>query len=162
MSPTLLTSLRGATLIEALVATCVLTTGVLAMAKLMTIATTANLSARSSTVAAILAEERVEQLRALGRIGLDVSPPSALQRNTPGFVDYVDAYGVSVGGGGEAPPQAIYSRRWSVEPLAGHAGSAFLIQVLVTPYRDRGRADQGDVLRLPGEARLVTVTRSLP
>ena len=173
----------GSTLVEVLVATLVMVTGVLAMAQLISTATANNLVARHSTVATILAEQKLEQLRGLawgidaagalvsdlttdtttvpespvGGTGLQTSPSTALQRNTPGYVDHVSAVGRIVGRGAQAPPTAVYTRRWSVEPALAGADGPLVIQVLVTANRDRGRADQGNVGRLPGEARIATV-----
>jgi hypothetical protein len=173
---------RGSTLLEALVATLILTTGLLSMADLIRIATASNRLARSSTLAEILADQKMEQLRALtwgfdltgapvsdlttdttvmpaspaGGTGLQPSPAS-LQRNTPGFVDYLDAGGSVVGRGAQPPASAVYTRRWSIEPLTAYADRVVLIQVLVTAVRNRGRADDGAGTRLPGDARLVTI-----
>jgi hypothetical protein len=165
------------------VATLVMTTGVLVMAQLIAVSTANNVSSRSTTVATILAEQKLEQLRALawgfdgggrpvsdlstdtaiapespeGGTGLQVSPAAALQQNTPGFVDYLSASGQIVGRGSEPPRQAVYTRRWSIEWVAGGSDSALLLQVLVTGIRNRGEADRGNVNRLPGEARVATV-----
>ena len=173
---------RGSTLVEALVATLILTTGLLTMAELVRVATATNNVARNGTLATILAEQKVEQLRALawefdasgipvsdvstdttvlpespaGGTGLQASAGS-LRQNTPGFVDYVDGGGRIVGRGAQAPASAVYTRRWSIEPTPTSGGPAVLIQVLVTNVRNRGRADQGSVTRLPGEARLATL-----
>jgi hypothetical protein len=178
---------RGSTLVEALVATVVLTTGLLSMAELVRIATATNTVARNGTLAGILAEQKIEQLRALawefdasgvpvsdvstdttvqpeapsGGTGLQSSPGS-LRQNTPGFVDHVDAGGRIVGRGAQPPMSAAYTRRWSIEPMPTSSGPAVLIQVLVTSVRNRGRADQGAVSRLPGEARLVTLKMRKP
>jgi hypothetical protein len=171
----------GSTLVEALVATLVLATGLLAMAELVRLATAANVLARRGTVAEILAEQKLEQLRAL-EWGYDVSgtpvgdaitdttvlpesatsgmglrsSPRSLQQNTPGFVDHLDASGVVVGNGARAPTSAVYTRRWAIEPLMTST-NALLLQVLVTRTVNRGRADQGAVTRLPGDARLATL-----
>jgi hypothetical protein len=156
----------GSMLIEALVAMLMLTTGLLAMAELVRIATASNIRARRVSVAAILAGQKLEQLRSLAW-GLDVhgSPvsdaglrasPGSLQRNTPGFVDHVDGSGVIVGHDALAPAAALYTRRWSVEPWAGSA-DVVLIQVLVTQTQSRGLADRGSVAHLPGDARLLTI-----
>lgn len=173
---------RGSTLIEALVATLILTSGLLAMAGLVRLAAVTNGVAKHGTLAGILAEQKVEQLRALawefdasgvavsdvstdttvlpespaGGTGLQASPRS-LQQNTPGFVDHLDGGGRIVGRTSQPPASAVYTRRWSIEPMPTSAGPAVLIQVLVTSVRNRGRADQGSVARLPGEARLVTL-----
>lgn len=173
---------RGSTLVEALVATMILTTGLLTMAELVRAATATNTVARNATLAEILAEQKIEQLRALawefdasgipasdvstdttvqpespsGGTGLQSSPGS-LRQNTPGFVDHLDGGGQIVGRGAQPPASAVYTRRWAIEPMPTSTGPAVLIQVLVTSIRNRGRADQGAVTRLPGEARLVTL-----
>ena len=156
-------SAHGSTLVETLVATLVLTTGLLTMADLIRVAAASNRQARSATIAGILAEQKVEQLRALtwgldlagapvtdlstdttvlpespaGGTGLQPSPWS-LQRNTPGFVDHLDSGGAIVGRGLQAPASAVYTRRWSIESLPAHADRVVLIQVLVTRVRERG------------------------
>jgi hypothetical protein len=173
---------QGSTLIEALVATLILTTGLLAMAGLVSLATATNGVAKHGTLAGILAEQKIEQLRSLawefdgsgvavsdvstdttvlpqspsGGTGLQASPRS-LQQNTPGFVDHLDGGGRIVGRSAQPPTSAVYTRRWAIEPMPTSAGAAVLIQVLVTGIGNRGRADQGSVARLPGEARVVTV-----
>jgi hypothetical protein len=180
--PVCMNDSRGSALIEALVATLILTTGLLTMAELVRVATATNTTARSATLAGILAEQKIEQLRALawefdanglavsdvstdttvrpelpsGGTGLQSSPGS-LRQNTPGHVDHVDSGGQIVGRGAQPPASAVYTRRWSIEPMPTSAGPAVLIQVLVTSVRNRGLADQGAVTRLPGEARLVTL-----
>ena len=172
----------GSTLIEVLVAILILMTGMLSMAQLMTVATATNVGARKETLSSVLAEQKLEQLRALaygfdmaglpvtdvdtdtsvspeapGGTGLQPSPGSALQENTPGFVDHVDANGHIVGNGAQPPGSAAYTRRWSIEPLPTNPNNTIIIQVLVTPNRERGNAEQGNVGRLPGEARVMTV-----
>ena len=160
-------SAAGSTLVEALVATLVLTTGLLAMAELVRLAMSSNVRARTSSLATILAAQKLEQLRSLtwefdlsgvavSDTGLHASPWS-LQRNTPGFVDHVDAGGFVVGQSTQAPASAVYTRRWSVEPLPGSPEHSVLIQVLVTGTQSRGNADRGSVSRLPGDARLTTI-----
>ena len=173
---------RGSTLVEALIATLILTTGLLTMVELVRVAATTNVIARNGTLSRILAEQKIEQLRALawafdasgipvsdadtdttvlpespsGGTGLQASPGS-LRQNTAGFVDHLDGGGRIVGRGAQTPPSAVYTRRWSIEPSPTSTGPAVLIQVLVTSIRNRGRADQGAVTRLPGEVRLVTL-----
>ena len=172
----------GSTLIEVLVATMIMVTGVITMAQLLMVSTVTNTSSRSDTFATVLAEQKVEQLRALaygfdiaglpvsdvdtdtsvspeapGGTGLQPSPGTALQENTPGFVDHVDGHGAIVGNGAQAPGNAVYTRRWSIEPLPTNPNNTLIIQVLVTPNRVRGAADAGNVGRLAGEARMMTV-----
>ena len=173
----------GTTLVEVMVAALIVLTGVLATAELISLSTAHNLLARNATVATILAEQKLEQLRALawgfdasglpvsdlatdtttdpespsGGTGLRPSPATALQANTPGYVDHVSAGGRIVGRSAQPPATAVYTRRWSIEPVVTSPEGAVVIQVLVSPIRDRGGADQGNVGRLPGEARVATV-----
>lgn len=166
-------------------ATGLLATAVVTLAQLFAVSTRANLGARSTTYTSILAEQKIEELRGLtwgfdtqgipltdtttnttvdpatsvGGTGLSPSPSSALQENTTGYVDFVDQFGKKVGTGGTtAPESALFTRRWSIEPLPTNPNNTLIIQVLVTPKRDRGSvADAGAVARLPEEARLITV-----
>ena len=173
----------GSTLIEVLVATLIMVTGMIAMSQLFLVSTANNTGSRSDTYSTVLAEQKMEQLRALaygfdlaglpvsdidtdtsvsppaanGGTGLQPSPPSALQTNTKGFVDHVDGQGTIVGNNVSPPASAVYTRRWSVEPLPTNPNNTIILQVLVTPIRDRGQANAGNVNRLPGEARVMTV-----
>jgi hypothetical protein len=157
----------GSTLVEALIATLVLTTGLVAMAELVRLAVSSNARARSGSLTAILASQKMEQLRSLAWefdvSGVAVSDsdlqssPWSLQRNTPGFVDHLDGGGLVVGQGVEVPASAVYTRRWSIEPLPASGEHVVLMQVLVTGTQSRGSADRGPVSRLPGDARLVTI-----
>ena len=173
----------GTTLVEVLIATVVLLTGVLAMAQMFIISTKNNVTSRNDTLATVLAQQKLEQLRSLaygfdmaglpvsdintdtsvsppaadGGTGLQPSPGTALQENTAGFVDHLDRNGAIVGNAVAAPNSAVYTRRWSVEPLPTNPNNTLILQVLVTPLRDRGAADQGNVARLQGEARVMTI-----
>ena len=121
----------GFSIVEVLVATGLLATALVALAQLFAIATTTNAHARSSTITMILAEQKIEQLRGLqytfDRAGLPVQdtetdlavyPPLAtggkglsphtdntLQANTDGYVDYLDHYGRTLGGGTVIPEE---------------------------------------------------------
>ena len=171
----------GFSLVEVLLASGILATALITLAQLFAIATTSNVSAKSTTFATVLAEQKMEELRALtwgfdtsglpvtdtttdttsttdattGGTGLTPSPDSALQENTLGYVDYVDQFGNKLGGGTSPPTNAIYTRRWTIEPLPTNPNNTIIIQVLVTRNRDRGAANEGAVLRLPEEARLI-------
>lgn len=168
----------------------ILGVGIVAIAQLFAVATSANSTARSSTFTVILAEQKMEQLRALAwgfdTVGLPVSdettdttnvgslagcatsgsghgsglspsPAGTLAANTDGWVDYLDTKGCVLGGGGTAPAATRYIRRWSVEPLPTNPNNTLILQVLVTPRKNRGAADAGNVKRLPDEARLMSV-----
>ena len=173
----------GFSLVEVLVATGLLATALVALAQLFAIATATNAAARNSTVTMVLAEQKIEQLRALqytfDRAGLPVQdtatdlavyPPLAtggkglsphtantIQANTDGYVDYLDHYGRTLGGGTVIPDNTAYIRRWSVEPLPTNPNNVVILQVLVTRQRDRGTGNAGSVSRGPQEARLMTI-----
>jgi Tfp pilus assembly protein PilV len=134
---------RGTTLVEVLVATLVLVSGVLGIAQLFLIAAATNTASRDTTVAATLAAQKVEQL-----LATDVPAPT-------GLVDHVDQWGHVVGTSESPPANAIYTRRWSIEPLS--AGSV-AIRVRV------GRSDRaGRSGPMVGETRVFTVkTRRRP
>ena len=151
--------------------------------RLVGVATRSNIGSRSTTYAAVLAQQKLEELRSLswgfdqvglpisdlgtdttvtperpnGGTGLSPSPPDALQSNSAGWVDYVDAHGNKLGGGANAPANALYTRRWMVSPLPTNPNNTLVIQVLVFRNKDRAAADAAAARRLPEEARMVTV-----
>ena len=175
----------GFTLLEVCVATGLLIAAVVSLAQMFALATRTNTMARKTTYATVLAEQKVEELRGLtwgfdpsglpisdtttntsvvpeqpiGGVGLTPSPPDALRQNTPGYVDYIDQFGNKLDSpAGQPPPETVYIRRWSIEPLPTNPNNTLVIQVLATRFRNRGAAnDAGKVRRLPEEARVITV-----
>jgi type II secretory pathway pseudopilin PulG len=171
----------GFSLAETLVAVTLLATGLLTLAQLFAISTNSNRAARSTTFASVLAEQKIEQLRGLtwgfDILGLPISdttsnisvspeqpvggsglsPGGSLTQNQVGYVDYVGRFGETLGGGASPLPGTVYIRRWTIEPLPTNPNNTLILQVLVTPFRNRGVADQGSVARMPEEARLVSV-----
>jgi type II secretory pathway pseudopilin PulG len=173
----------GSTLVEVLISTLILVTGVVTMAQMFSISTKSNVSARRTTLTTVLAQQKLEQLRALtwgfdpaglpvsdfgtdtsvdpetptGGTGLQPSPSNTLQSNTSGYVDHLDANGQIVSNATQAPGTAVYTRRWSIEPLPTNPNNTLILQVLVTPNRVRGQAELGNVGRLSDEARVITV-----
>lgn len=173
----------GFSIVEVLVATGLLASALVALAQLFAIATSTNAAARTSTLTMMLAEQKIEQLRALqytfDRAGLPVQdtetdlavyPPTAtggkglsphtentLQTNTNGYVDYLDPHGRTLGGGTVVPDGTAFIRRWSVEPLPTNPNNVIILQVLVTRQRDRGTGDAGSVSRGAQEARVMTI-----
>ena len=140
----------GTTLIEVLIAMLILVSGVLAMAQLFLMAAVTNTAARRTTAAAIVASQKMEELRA--RTSLEPSPGASLERNTPGLVDHVDARGRVVGTGEFPPGDAVYTRRWAIDMLPG--GGGFAIRVLVLPIAASAQRAAG---RAWGEARLISI-----
>jgi prepilin-type N-terminal cleavage/methylation domain-containing protein len=131
----------GFSLLEVMVASAVLAGAVLSAAQLFAVATFSNTDARATSEATMLAWQKVEQLRslafttddaggpitdigadtasdpigALGGSGLSASPAGALERDTDGYVDYLDEFGMSLGGGVPAPRGTRYRRRWAID-----------------------------------------------
>src|SRR5207249_603642 len=125
--------------------------------QLFVVSSEATRGARTQTWVSILADDKMEQLRALawayaadgspvtdtttdlsadpptsGGSGLTASPADSLDRNVAGCVDYVDAAGRWVGNASAPPPQAVYVRRWGIEPLSSSPTDTLLLRVLVT------------------------------
>jgi type II secretory pathway pseudopilin PulG len=174
----------GFSLIETMVATLLLLTGVVSTAHLFVIATQSNIAAQRTTYAATLAQEKMEQLRSLawgfdevglpindyesdvtvypttaaGGVGLSPSPNSALSANLSGYVDYLDRTGTSLGGGTDVPANTVYVRRWSIEPLPTNPNNTLILQVLVFTLGGRAADESGALLtQARDEARLVSV-----
>jgi prepilin-type N-terminal cleavage/methylation domain-containing protein len=185
---------HGFTLVEVLVAMVIVTCGALGVAELVTVAVRAAQAARSLTSCTMLAVQKMEQLKALtwsfagdevdsppvgdvstdlsyepatgGGRGLSASPAGALERNTPGYVDFLDADGRWVGTGATPPGAAVFIRRWSVEPLPAAPDDTRMLQVLVTRVTIESRVSiAAGERRLPlaGDALLASVsTRRIP
>jgi hypothetical protein len=169
---------RGASLVEALVAAAIVIAVTSSVAQLILWSRRAAWSAGVETTAVRLAAQKLEQLRALpwhvdaagalvsdettnlatdppaaSGTGLQPSPAGALDRNTPGFMDYVSADG-QWRGSGPPPAGAAFVRRWSIVPSATDAAHTLILTVVVVPLADapsqRGRPVRG--------ARLQTIT----
>ncbi len=147
----------GFTLLEVVLALAILATGVVSAAQVIALGTRSTDSARSATMASILAGQKMEQLRALawgyqadgtettdvstdaagetaaaqGGTGLCRSPQGTLETNVEGFVDYLDGAGGWVGAGSTPPSAAEYIRRWSIEPLAAETRDTLVLEVVV-------------------------------
>lgn len=174
----------GFSLLEVLFATTILTVALAALAQLFVMSTQANASAKSTSHASVLAQQKMEQLRGLmfgfdnlglpitdfatnitvvpeqstGGKGLSPSPSGSLGHNTDGYCDFIDQFGNSLGGGTTPPGGTVYIRRWSIEPIPTNPNNTLVFQVLVTRSRNRGAADEtADVKRLPDEARIISV-----
>lgn len=167
---------RGFSLLEVLIASAVITVALVGLVPLLVLSTKANEAARSATVAAVLARQKMEQLRALawsvgadgvplsdtttdvtvdpevsGRgVGLRPSPAATLERNVAGYCDLLDADGRVLPDG--APSAPVFVRRWSVDPLPSDPANTLVLQVRVV------RADAADGPgRRPDEARITSV-----
>ena len=186
MSAKFNSSSRGFSLVEVLVSMGLLTAVSLGVAQLFALSTRANLIAKGQTSTTAMAEQKVEQLRGLtwgfdlqgqglplsdtttnlavyppahNGSGLNPSPIDALEQNTAGFVDFLDANGAWVGTGTTPPGSAVYIRRWSIQPLPTNPNNTLVIQVLVTPIALEATRVQTAFTRtrMVGDAMLVTV-----
>jgi len=118
----------GSSLVEAIVAALILAAGVTAMAQLFSIAIASNVRARDRTVAMILAQQKIEELRT-----------SNLSASSSESVEHLNGSGAIVGRDSAPPAQAVYTRRWSVEPVTSGAEAA-IVRVRVTA-RGSGRTE---------------------
>lgn len=126
----------GITLVEALVALGILAGAVVALAGLASVATRTSAITRERSLATALALQKMESL-SRDASSLAISPASAWAEDTPGFVEFLDAYGRVVGGRGGG----TFVRRWSVAPLASDA-NLLAIQVEVAACRTPPGASQ--------------------
>jgi len=172
----------GFSILEALVAATILTVALTTLAQLLVVSTRANSGAKTTTYAAVLAQQKMEQLRSLawgfdafglpltdsttditvvpesaaGGTGLSPSPQDALRRNTTGYVDYLDRSGTVLGTGTTPPAGTVYIRRWSVAPT--DPANTVVLQVMVTRNRNRDTGPAAtDGSRLPDDVWLLSV-----
>lgn len=147
-------SAAGSSLVEVIVATSLVATSLVGVAQLFASAISSNIVSQATTFTTTLAAQKLEQLRS--DTGLTRSPPDALEEDTPGYVDYVDASG-NASDERRARDRALYVRRWSVEPLPVDPENALILQVHVARIRRAASRD-----RLPGDARMVMVKAKVP
>jgi len=177
---------RGFSLVEVLVSMGLLTAVSLGVAQLFALSTRANVVAKGQTSTTAMAEQKLEQLRALtwgfdltgqglpvsdtttnltvsppahDGSGLNPSPIDSLEQNTAGFVDFLDGGGNWVGTGTTAPASAVYIRRWSIQPLPTNPNNTLVIQVLVSPVTNEQARVQSQFTRtrMAGDALLISV-----
>lgn len=146
-------------MVEAVVAIGIMTAGIVALAQLLAIATMNNRLARTTSMAAMLAQQKMEQLRGWSWARLPPSAQESLDESRDGCVDYLDQWGSPLAGGQAPPGGTAYVRRWSIAPLAADPANALVLQVRVTPLLPP-TAVRG--ARAPGEARLVTIRMKRP
>jgi len=179
-------SSRGFSLVEVMVSMGLLTVVSLGVAQMFGLATRTNYLAKGQTTTTVLAEQKIEELRSLmwgfdtegmglpvsdtttnltvyphasNGTGLNPTPAGSLEENTPGCVDYLDAHGAWVGTGVNPPGNAVYIRRWAIQPLPTNPNNTLVLQVLVTPVTTEARltASPDARTRQPGDSLIVTV-----
>lgn len=159
-------------------ATALLACGVLAVSGVALLSARASVAARHNSMAVALARAKMEQFRALvwtldgmsvplsdwssdlsgppfaaGGTGLGVSPSGVLAANTAGFCDHLDALGRWVGREAAPPDSAVWTRRWSIEALAGAPPDTLRFEVVVLLARSGARGGAARV----GGARLIGI-----
>ena len=153
----------GSLLIEALTAAAVVITISTGVALLLVRSTVAVRDAGAQSAAVLFAQQKLEQISALEwRIdssgvsrsdvtsnlsvdppdpsgsGLQPSPAGTLDRNTPGFADFVGSH-----------QQSSFVRRWSVEPYPADPSNTIVVTVIVLPVAKAvGAATNSDAVRL--------------
>ncbi|MFN7979952.1 MAG: type II secretion system protein [Vicinamibacterales bacterium] len=137
---------RGFTIVEALVAIVLVTSGVLALVQLAQQITDTVARSRRQLVAAWLAEAAVA-----GRAGppFGATAPDCLQHDVGGCMDTVDGHGQPT----TAAPAFV--RRWRVAPVTTGPGAVWSIAACVVPAAQRAvvaRAPGACAVRLAHEA----------
>ena len=119
---------RGFTIVEAVVALAIVTTGVLGLANVAAHVTGTVQRARRHTVAAVLADQAIA-----ARLRLPMAPtdPGCLQRDLAACAELLD------GGGRPTAAAPVFVRRWRSVPLSGVAPPAFSLTLCVVPAPER-------------------------
>jgi prepilin-type N-terminal cleavage/methylation domain-containing protein len=124
----------GFTLVEVLIALALIAMASAGVAQLCAIAIRNAHAARDETMTTMLAMQKIEQLRSAPWASSDLalSPPGALAAATAGYADFLDRHGQSVGALVPPPVDAVYLRRWSIEPLPAGSSDTRVVRVLVS------------------------------
>lgn len=131
-------SLRGFTLVETLVATCILVTAIAGLAQLFVLSSQIARQAGVAGAALVAAQDKLEVLRgrafAYDSVGTSVtdaalrlSPSNTLVGDVAPYVDWLDS-------SGSARPNAesaVLVRRWRISPVDAGTPDAIAIEVCV-------------------------------
>ncbi len=102
---------RGFSLVETIVATSLVAVALVALAQFVGAAVQSGAAARARAATTLMAEQKMEQIRAQPWAAIVVMPPDV--------TDYLDAAGNERCAGETAPcGDAVYVRRWSATPAA--------------------------------------------
>ena len=116
---------RGFSLVETIVAASLVAVALMTLAQFVGAGMQSGAAARARAATALMAEQKMEQLRALPWEGIAEMPPE----NT----DFLDAAGNERCPGASAPcGDAVYVRRWSATQAAFSTG-VLIIEVEVRP-----------------------------
>ncbi len=123
-------SSSGFSLVEALVATTLVTVAVVGLAQLVVGAAAANRRARAATAATLLASSKIDDLLAVpwsDQVAAATSSDASLDQDVAGYYDVLDAAGQPAHGAAGA-----FVRRWSVRTLQESPGNAVVLHVVVS------------------------------
>jgi type II secretory pathway pseudopilin PulG len=129
---------RGFTLVETLIATCLLVTAIAGLAQLFALSVRFTRDSGQFGVALAAAQDKLEALRAL-RFAYDegggmvtdarlaASPAASLSEDVAGYVDWLDASGAALTGA----TGAEYVRRWRITAVAADEPEVIAVDVCV-------------------------------
>ena len=140
-----ITSVRGFTLFETLVATSILVTALAGVAQLFVLGTQLTRQAGASGAALLAAQGRLETLRGqaftydpsgllVTDSALEPSPATSLDEDTDPYVDWLNADGDLT----DNADDAVISRRWRITSLGATTPDAIAIEVCVFRFGARG------------------------
>jgi len=146
----------GFTLVEVLVASTTLIVALAALVQLLTMAALATRRARLLTLAAVLAQDKLEGLLPQAAIDgtLSASPPGTLTQNIDRYYELLDASGNAIAGGSSASAAGSFVRRWSIEPLSTTGPPLVAVHVVIAAPQRFGT--------ISGEAHVVGIVRAVP
>lgn len=122
---------KGFSLVEVMVAMALVATCALGLAELFALSSQVTQASRVETMATMAAVSKLAELRARTWVA-DISPATSLTSSVDGFVDYVDGAGGAVGSGVSVPREAVFVRRWSIQPLPADPANGLVLQVVAT------------------------------
>jgi prepilin-type N-terminal cleavage/methylation domain-containing protein len=136
------TSERGFTLIEALIATLVLTVGLVATAELLAVSVRMHMLGRNSSTATRLAQDKFEEMMKMNfATNPAISPVTCASALTSNVANCFDT-----------PAGSGYVRRWQVQAGPGGNASLRLVTIRVIPSNPD--------MRMAGDFSMTTVLRS--
>jgi hypothetical protein len=125
----------GFSLLEALVATSIMTVGVAALAQIAGWSLYANTQVAANEYRVRIGSAEGRRARCRGRRRrIGPSPAGTLKSDVAATATFVDRAGRPLGAG-PAPPDSAYARRWSIEPLPASPAHTSILQVLVIDQR---------------------------
>jgi type II secretory pathway pseudopilin PulG len=131
-------SARGFSLLEAIVAAGVLAVALTTLAQLVVVAGRQSVAGRRAATALILAQAKLEELRSLpwrfdpdgsrvSSAALSPSPPNTLSDDVAGWFERLDRFGAPA----DDQRPLHFGRRWSIAPLAPLDLDGLTLQVCV-------------------------------